>query len=322
MSAEIEITNAVAIERDYLYMSGSLDSMQAYSAHTRLSVYDERGSHLWSKHDVEWWTSGVAIYLENKEAEWELCAMSNEGEIEFMGDHDPTLEKISGAGVYSADAKGWGYMRTIRQIGDHLYAVGGAGQVYKRLGPNHWEHMDDGVLQAPDVDNRLLLADINGSAENDLYICGGIPGAYGLEGRLYHWDGKQWASVTLPTTERLTAIYVEDQATVWIAGVNGTLLQGNWQSGFKDHGGVDDNQLFYSLTKFNSQIYLASNLGLFVYDGNKISEVQTGLTPELQDAGVVDAIDGVLWSVGPKDIAKFDGVTWTRIDHPDNPPIR
>lgn len=182
--------------------------------------------------------------------------------------------------------------------------------------------MDDGVLQPPNVEDRLLLADIHGSAEDDIYICGGIPGAYGLEGRLYHWDGKQWTSLTLPTTERLTALYVEDANTVWICGANGTLLRGNRKAGFKDLSTVDDNQLFTSLTRFNGQIYLASNLGLFVFDGKKIAPVHTGLTPELQDANVVDAVDGVLWSIGTKDIAKFDGTLWVRIDHPDNPPIR
>lgn len=48
----------------------------------------------------------------------------------------------------------------------------------------------------------------------------------------------------------------------------------------------------------------------------------TGLTPELQDAHVLEAKDGVLWSFGFKDLAWFDGKQWTRVDHPDNPPIK
>ena len=43
--------------------------------------------------------------------------------------------------------------------------------------------------------------------------------------------------------------------------------------------------------------------------------------PELQDANVVDSVEGVLWSIGPKHIARFDGQSWSRIHHPDNPPI-
>ncbi|MET3140292.1 hypothetical protein AAKU61_004681, partial [Undibacterium sp. GrIS 1.2] len=322
MSADLEFTNAKALDKDSIYISGSLDSMPAYSQHTRLCILDFQANHLWSKHDVDWWNAGLEIFVENDDTEWQLLALSNEGSIEFIcSSRNPIVEKIPGAGVYSTDAKGWGYMRRLRQIGDHLYAVGGAGQVYKRLGANHWEHMDDGILQLPTVEDRLLLADINGATEDDIYICGGIPGAYGLEGRLYHWDGKQWSTLILPTTERLTAIHVDDNKKIWICGTNGTLLFGNWINGFKDLSSIDDNQLFYSLTKFNDRIYLASNLGLYVYDGTAIKEVRTGLVPELQDANVIDAADGVLWSIGSKDIARFDGTTWERIHHPDNPPI-
>jgi hypothetical protein len=32
-------------------------------------------------------------------------------------------------------------------------------------------------------------------------------------------------------------------------------------------------------------------------------------------------VDGVLWSIGPKDIARFDGQAWVRIHDPDNPRI-
>ena len=39
------------------------------------------------------------------------------------------------------------------------------------------------------------------------------------------------------------------------------------------------------------------------------------------DANIVDSYDKVLWSIGPKDIARFDGKKWERIHHPDNPRI-
>lgn len=182
--------------------------------------------------------------------------------------------------------------------------------------------MDDGLLQSPNVDSRLLLADIQAADESDIYICGGLPGAFGYEGCLYRWNGMAWILIELPTSERLTSMYREAGGALWICGANGTLLQGDAVEGFVDVSTVHDNQLFYSLTKFNGMIYLASNLGLFMYDGTSITKVQTGLFPELQGVGSVDAIDGVLWSIGSKDIAKFDGHVWTRIDHPDNPRIR
>lgn len=50
-------------------------------------------------------------------------------------------------------------------------------------------------------------------------------------------------------------------------------------------------------------------------------KVVTDLHPDLQDANIVDSYDKVLWSIGPKDIARFDGKKWERIHHPDNPRI-
>ena len=111
-----------------------------------------------------------------------------------------------------------------------------------------------------------------------------------------------------------------------MCGSNGTLLLGNADEGFKSLSTVEDNQLFTSVCKYRDLIFLASNVGLYFYDPSQheqgINRVKTNLTPELQDANIVDSAGEVLWSIGPKDIARFDGKTWTRVDHPDNPPIR
>ena len=75
---------------------------------------------------------------------------------------------------------------------------------------------------------------------------------------------------------------------------------------------------------FGDKLFLASSLGLFTYDAaqKKIERYVTTLTPDLQDTHILEAKDSVLWSFGFKDLAYFDGKRWTRVDHPDNPPIR
>ncbi|MEO3715721.1 hypothetical protein [Roseateles flavus] len=216
-------------------------------------------------------------------------------------------------------------MSDLRQIGEHLYACGGAGQVYKRVAPNQWEHMDQGLLQAPDVSERILPRAIHGPDESDIYLVGCLS-ASGLPPLVYHWDGSRWLRLPLPeVAERITNIHVESKDRIWLCGSNGTLLLGNARDGFRSLSTVDDNQLFLSVTLFEGRAYLGSNLGLFVYDpadaAAGIRPVVTGLVPELQDANIVDSVEGVLWSIGPKDIARFDGQSWTRIHHPDNPPI-
>ena len=61
---------------------------------------------------------------------------------------------------------------------------------------------------------------------------------------------------------------------------------------------------------------------MWTYERGRIAPVTTGLKPDIHDVHTVDAADGLLWAVGFKDILCFDGTTWTRIDYPDNPPVR
>ncbi len=324
MSAALEITGAVVVERDYVYFSGSLDSSEPYSPHTRLFWYDEQDEENWHSHDVDWWTNGLAVYLADADAEWELCAMSQEGEVEFVGGHRPVVEKIPGAGVFRAGAAGWGYLRQLRQIGRCLYTCGGAGQVYKRLGPDNWVHMDEGILQDPKVEKRLLLSDINGTSESDIYVSASYPGAAGLEGRAFHFDGTKWRRIELPEVGYLNAVYIEAPDRIWMCGQNGALVYGNAQAGFVNVSAVEDNQLFYSLTKHQNKIVLGSNLGLFQFDGQVITPLMTGLKPEPEREGdihTVQTFDDMLWCIGSKDIVRYDGSKWERIHHPDNPKI-
>jgi len=251
-------------------------------------------------------------------------SISQEGHVQLIFNDKRLEEKISGAGVFSDNAKGWGYMLDIQQIGENLYACGCGGQIYKRTAPNHWDHIDDGVLQEPKVQENIQLYAINGPIENDMYVVGCLPGDHGMRGIAYHFDGKKWEKIVLPEIGSLCDIQIESPERIWICGHNGTLLLGNARDGFKDLSRVEDNQLFLKITMYKGVIYLGSNLGLYCYDPQQpnkgITTVVTGLSPEV-DAHTVDAHSSTLLAVGEKDIAYFDGKTWTRLHHPDNEKI-
>lgn len=309
---------------DYICLSAAMDLLPEHEKYTRVVTYDEQDEYLWSFHEESQVVLSIVRWKGRLDGPDCFVTLSEEGELVFM-DVDGLEEKIPGAGVFSEGAVGWGYMSALKQIGEHLYACGGAGQVYQRRGPNDWVHMDQGLLQPPDVAERLLPRAIDGPGESDIYLVGGIS-ASGLPPFACHWNGAAWRRLPLPAVaERLTALHVESPERIWLCGANGTLLRGNAREGFTSLSTVDDNQLFLSLCRFQGRIYLASNLGLYVYDpadhAGGIRPVVTGLQPELQDANVVDAVDGVLWSIGPKDIARFDGTRWQRIHDPDNPRI-
>jgi hypothetical protein len=301
-----------------------MDALEDFERYTRVITYDELAEHIWSFHEEKYIVTSISIWRSSLNAPRFFVTLGEGGEVGFM-DADDHIEKIPGAGVNSDDAVGWGYMSAMKQIGDHLYACGGAGQVYKRLGANKWVHMDDGILQAPDVADRLLPRAIDGPSENAIYLVGSLAST-GHPPRVHFWNGKTWRQLDLPATaERITNLYVESESRIWLCGANGTLLLGNAKDGFKSVSRVEDNQLFYSACKFQEKIYLGSNLGLFAYDPADhkagIREVVSKLSPEIQDANIVDSCDGVLWSIGSKDIVRFNGKDWERIHHPDNAKI-
>jgi len=326
MSAEVEFTAALVIAGDYVYIAAALAGLPAYSPHTRLFLYDGQSQQPWTKHDVSFWTIGLEKIPDESDDEggWILCALSEEGDVELMSaTADPALERIPDAGLRGPTSKGYGYLLSLRRIGGHLHACGSAGQVYKRLGPGRWVHMDAGLLQAPNVKARLLLQDINGAAEDDIYVVGDIPGPGGPEGRLFHWNGSAWRPVDIPSVGALNALHVEDRDRVWVCGARGTILRGNHRDGFDDLTTPGSRQLFHAMTVHDGVLYLGSNFGLFQYDPQRgrVARVRTGLEVEPSYVSTLGQADGVLWGVGPKDIVYFDRRTWTRVQHPDNPKI-
>ncbi len=209
-------------------------------------------------------------------------------------------------------------MTGLNQIGDHLYACGGRGQVYKRLGPDQWVKMDEGIrqsIQTP-LDECHHLMDINGPSEDAIY-------ATANHGKVLFWNGQMWRQVETPNYSDLGKILVESPEVIWIAGGEGTLLRGNAVDGFNNVSPVRE-LLFTDLVRHEGQLYLSSGLGIYAFDEKKrhMKRVKTGLTPEHEDTHSLGSRDGVLWSIGDKDIVRLKDGKWARIDHGDNPPIR
>jgi photosystem II stability/assembly factor-like uncharacterized protein len=220
-------------------------------------------------------------------------------------------------------------MTHLREIDGQLWACGQHGQVYRRFGVDDWRRSDQGIRvevnpteYGPNRISEMLevmssapmLSCIDGTSGSDVYVVG-------LQGYMAHFDGTAWTTIELPVDQHLEWVRCVGEDEVWVCGHNGTLLKGNAKSGFISLSGLDDQQTFVCLTKFNNSVYLSAEEGLFVYDGKAISLVKSKLKPGIQDAWRLDQVDGVMWSVGVTDLVRFDGRKWARVEHPDNEPI-
>lgn len=323
MIAPVELTHAIAASGSRLHVSGRPETMPPDATFSRLFRWDATHAtrpQPWTKHDVSWAAVSYARYVAG-EAAPTVCILSEEGDVEIDDGSRREVERIPEAGLYGPASRRLGYVSAIRQIGSHLYVCGDGGQVYKRVAPASWACVDDGLVQGPDAKELLLLSAIGGAAEDDLYVAGDIPGPSGRTARLFHRDGAAWEAIELPEVGPLRAIHVEHERRVWLAGERGTLLVGDHHNGFVVCSSHPSSQFFRDLTVYQGTLYLASNHGLFKYDEERrrVVRARTDLAIELSSLHTVDHVEGVLWCVGAKDIARFDGTTWTRIHHPDNP---
>ena len=325
--ASVYYIDAACAAGDFIYMASQLDGLDPEETlHSRMSILDLTDDRPWSCHDYADNIVSVHAYrgdVESLPDGSRFVALGRHGTVRFNQKNVPTfVEQIPGAGLVD-DAFG-GLMTHLREINGHLWACGQRGQVYRRFGRDDWRHVDQGLFVDLDPDKFATPGDLaeamvsgpmlecmDGSSERDVYVVG-------LQGFMAHFDGKQWRKVALRTDEHLTWVRCYGPDEVWACGFNGTLLKGNARDGFKEMSSVDDNQTWVCLSKFQDKVYLSAEEGLHVFDGKKIALVKTKLKPELQGAWRVDHADGVLWSVGLKDVAHFDGKHWTRIHDPDN----
>lgn len=229
--------------------------------------------------------------------------LGKNGEVIQVAGSTVNAEQIPGAGLLVPD--GYGYVNTIKNIDGELYVCGYHRQVYKRVG-SQWLSIADGIVTR---ETATGFFDIDGTNSSQVY-------AVGWKGEIYFHDGREWHRDDSPTNAHLASVRCIAPDNVWICGNGGILLHGSfgrWQI-IRDVGFTGN---WYCIEEYESTIYLAGN-GLLAYvDGNAIRPVDVGLNRPIT-TNRLHAKEGLLWSIGEKDILVFDGKSWREIPHPDN----
>jgi hypothetical protein len=325
------MVDGIAVERGYLYLAQAYDSEVADDEiiATLLSqVLFDADEPAWHAHLRPWKVNSVAVWYGLPGTERVYVAMSDEGEVEFLGPGgNPTLaEWIDGAGLSRPWSRGLGHLNKVRAIGVSLYAVGGANQVYQRSPDRKWTLVSGEILVDPDARRAgpdpmqaiRHLSDVLGFDESDIYVAG-------LMGEVHHFDGTRWNRIRTDTTKHLHVMCQAAKDDVFVGGAYGTLLRGNKDVGFRSVWPLVDEIYVTGIAVYDETLFIAAGTrGLYTLDlrTGAAAPYRSGLQPEFMDPHRLEARDGVLWCFGFKDLAVFDGATWRRIEHPDNPPIR
>ena len=347
MAQHLGLVNALAVSRDVFYIVTSFEQEEAHISPSRLYQYDHG---TWRFNDYSWKIQALALYRAPGAEKRALCIASAAGDVLFP--HDESIqERIVNPDAPLAKGKRVGTISRVTQIGEHLYACGDGGQVYRRSDAGEWAILDPLLLDnesdselpdkmmmpdgqplgkrrtvltrypelIPEYLKRLQIAKVNtrirrlAGTEHRMY-------AAAPDGRVLFRDGAAFRDVPTDSKKVLVDILVEDDDRVLACGWEGALLYGNDRLGFRQLPCATGDQLFLSMASYRDLVYLASNAmpeGLFATDLTRMEQVGGDLDPPIcTSVSSVQAVDDVLWVFCNDDIVRYDGTTWTRIGLP------
>jgi hypothetical protein len=201
-------------------------------------------------------------------------------------------------------------LRCVRLIGGQVHVAGMARQCYRRNSQGSWSAIDLGTyLPRGQRTEAVGFLDLDGFELSEVY-------AAGYKGEIWSMDGNAWKQEASPTNVALTKVLASaSQGHVFVAGLAGTLIRG--RKGRWDviaAGQVADD--FWGLEEFNGKLFLATNQGLYVLNGDALAPVNLG-TDEAVSTSYLHSADGILYSVGPKDVLMTEnGLDWVVVPKP------
>jgi hypothetical protein len=189
-------------------------------------------------------------------------------------------------------------LRSVSEVAGYAHAVGYRGMVYRLDRLDRWTRIDEGLPSTFDVEA------IHGWELSDLYAVGG-------NGEAWHFDGKYWQRIDLPTNQTLTCVKCAPNRVIYMGGHRGTLVRGTGgQWSVLPQPDIPD--ALWDLEWFKGRLFASTLDGLYELKGDLLEPVKYGkITP--RSTYQLSAVDEVMWSSGEFDIMEFDGQNWTRI---------
>lgn len=299
--------------QDFSYIAGAV----RYADLAYLALVNDKLAYEMNEHSylIQWDAGEWCRSKNNFEKNWStvsicVCKYPSEqgiylgawGEVLCVGSGDVHEESIS---TDTSSPASRGPLRSVRSIAGQAYAVGMDRQVYRREGSNQWISIDQGARPQLGNTKPIGFDAIDGFSANEIY-------ASGRNGEIWYYGGTIWIQIDSPTDLTLANICCAEDGKVYICGSSGVLLRGRgetWE--LIEHDLVDD---LWGIAWYKGKLYLATRDSLFTLnDNDEIQPVDMG-SDKASTCYTLSVADGVLWSIGAKDVIAFDGKQWTRVD--------
>jgi hypothetical protein len=282
-----------------VFLLGDDEMMEKQLPHAVVALYEgdswvpkPKGLE-WSAISVCWATAPVT----------EVIVVGYEGHI-LAGPLDDMREETQ-IQIDREDDKS-GFLKCVRSIDGRAYIGGMDRQVYRRTANRGWEAVDAGLPY--EEEEVVSIEAIDGFSEDEIY-------AAGRRGEIWRFDGTRWHAVESPTNVVLLGVSCGDDGNVYACGQLGTILRGRNDTWEVVEQTVTD-QDFWDIVWFKGAVYLATRKLLYVLKDGVLAPVDYGN----DDIDIpfsfyrFAASEKELWTIGSKDVMRFDGVTWSRID--------
>ena len=185
-------------------------------------------------------------------------------------------------------------------VNEAVMAVGIVGGVYRMKDASSWEDLTDKRVE-----------------ENIEAVCGHPSGAFvvcGWQGLVAVYENGGVERIETGTNVILTDIICDDKGEIVVCGQRGTVLRGTTDALVPlQLAGIADD--FWSVAKFQGEVYLASTTALYRLVDNSTLELVPFEGEEIPTSfyHLNTYEDSLMLSVGQKDAVLFDGNEWTRI---------
>lgn len=292
LTDEFSFRTGAVRRRDLGYLIAENDDLSSKEVeHT--AVFTWNAAKGWGGDDLDWTVISACVCKLPKE---QLVAIGGSGQFLVFGKGEITEGNIRNNEKATGQR---GPLRAVRDVCGRAYAVGLNHQVYRRDDSSQWTPIGLGTPKKGGFEA------IHGFTENDMY-------AVGRKGEIWHYNGNIWSPINSPTNLILTGVCCADDGNVYCCGQSGILLRGRedqWEIIAQDETEAD----FWDIEWFDGRIYLSTIMFLYTLHGEALELVFFG--EDLPSSCYhLSSADGVLWSIGSKDVMAFDGTSWTRID--------
>ncbi|CAA9889669.1 conserved hypothetical protein [Candidatus Methylobacter favarea] len=290
---DIRFTGVFVYDRNLAFIRAQLNSLNSKGIDHTVMIRYKDGD--WGQYIVEAPSTSHCLM---KDPDLKVFLLVPDGNIHVASKQGFSWEKID---TKSGGANSLKALTEIRIISGKLYTVGMGRMIYRRDSIDNWSRFDKGINETPNLDPISGFKSINGFDATEMY-------AVGFKGEIWFFEENQWKPASSPTNLKLESIICTTGGQVFSCGASGLLLQGRrdvWN--VIDHG-LTTNTL-WSIEEFDGSVFFADSIALYRYDKHTSEKVNIVVGKSIS-CSYLHANDGVLWSVGENNIARYDGQNW------------